>query len=143
MWVYVCVWWRNERPIKWFKINNLHWKILNLRNRKWILIKRPIDYILELIKHKYIHIIIFLPKNPAKTKHLKCYLSDQGSAWLLLQPVKVEVFHSKPYVVMFHDLLSDKESNMIRKLAAPKVSQFINKLKLNKQFMLIVQIKLS
>lgn len=60
-------------------------------------------------------------QTPAEEKHLKCYLSHQNSPYLLLQPVKVEVFHTKPYIAMFHDLLTDEESDMIKTYAAPKV----------------------
>lgn len=45
-----------------------------------------------------------------------------GSKWLILQPVKVEVFHKVPFIAMFHDLLTDSESDTIREMAAPAVS---------------------
>lgn len=60
---------------------------------------------------------------------MKCYLSNQNNPWLILQPIQLEIFHSKPYIAMIHNLLSDKESDMIRELAAPKVCLYIFYLK--------------
>ena len=61
-------------------------------------------------------------QKPEEEKHLKCYLSDQNNPYLILQPVKIEVFHTKPYIAIFHDLITDRESEMIKELAAPKVN---------------------
>jgi hypothetical protein len=56
-------------------------------------------------------------------------MSDQGNAWLKLQPIRIEVFHLQPYIAMFHDLITDRESDMIRNLAAPKVIPNCNRRK--------------
>lgn len=72
-----------------------------------------------------LHTLLTLPsqlQTPNQTKHLKCYYSDMGSKWLKLQPVKVEVHHQMPFIAIYHDLLSDSESEAIREMAAPMVS---------------------
>ncbi|XP_015792160.1 prolyl 4-hydroxylase subunit alpha-2-like [Tetranychus urticae] len=62
-------------------------------------------------------------RTPAETKDLTCYYSNMGSKWLILQPVKVEVFHKVPFIAMFHDLLTDSESDTIREMAAPALTR--------------------
>lgn len=63
-------------------------------------------------------------RSPAAESKLKCYYSHQNSSWLLLQPVKVEEFNHYPiYVVKFHDLLTDAESDKIRDIAAPRLQR--------------------
>ena len=57
----------------------------------------------------------------AEEKNLKCYLTNNGHPLLLMQPVRVEVFHEKPFVAMFHNLMSDSEMELLKELAAPIV----------------------
>lgn len=59
-------------------------------------------------------------RTPKQESKLKCFYSNQGDPWLYLQPVKVEKFHDYPYyIVMFHDLMTQKETDQVRKMAAP------------------------
>lgn len=67
--------------------------------------------------HSFSHLLFF--QTPAQDKALKCWYSHQGNPWLLLQPVKVEQFNHYPFVVMFHHLLTDRESDQVREMAAP------------------------
>lgn len=61
-------------------------------------------------------------QTPAQTKDLKCYYTDNNrDPWLLLQPVAVEVFNQMPFVCQFHKLLTDREAELVKELAAPMV----------------------
>lgn len=55
-----------------------------------------------------------------KAKKLMCYYSHEDSSWLLLQPLKVEILHPEP-LVMFHDILIDSESELIKEMSAKNV----------------------
>ncbi|XP_075402382.1 prolyl 4-hydroxylase subunit alpha-3 isoform X1 [Tenrec ecaudatus] len=50
---------------------------------------------------------------------LYCSLETNSSPYLLLQPVRKEVIHLEPYVVLYHDFVSDLEAQKIRELADP------------------------
>ncbi|XP_035578946.1 prolyl 4-hydroxylase subunit alpha-3 isoform X3 [Zalophus californianus] len=50
---------------------------------------------------------------------LYCSYETNSSPYLLLQPVRKEVIHLEPYVVLFHDFVSDVEAQKIRGLAEP------------------------
>ncbi|XP_074605321.1 prolyl 4-hydroxylase subunit alpha-1-like [Brevipalpus obovatus] len=62
-------------------------------------------------------------RTPFETKDLNCYYSNMDSKWLILQPVKVEVHYQKPFIAIFHDLMTDKESDAIRDMAAPMLTR--------------------
>lgn len=79
--------------------------------------------LLNMPLNSFISNWVFLQK-PEEEKHLKCYLSDQQNPYLILQPVKIEVFHTKPYIVIFHDLLTDKVSRLPPKLFKVQISNF-------------------
>jgi len=50
-------------------------------------------------------------------KHLTCYYSTRDDPYFTIHPVAVEVIHKKPHqVLMFHHILSDKESDTINDL---------------------------
>ena len=36
---------------------------------------------------------------------LSCWLDSRNEAWLLLQPVKVELVHRQPDIWLFHDVI--------------------------------------
>lgn len=40
---------------------------------------------------------------------------------MLLAPVKVEEFYLNPYIVLFHDVISDKEIEIVKQISIPKV----------------------
>ncbi|XP_019504872.1 PREDICTED: prolyl 4-hydroxylase subunit alpha-3 [Hipposideros armiger] len=50
---------------------------------------------------------------------LYCSYETNSSPYLLLQPIRKEVIHLEPYVVLYHDFVSDSEAQKIRGLAAP------------------------
>lgn len=85
------------------------------------LIKLDLYYFLHLHHHLFIFFLLLL-QTPNQTNHLKCYYSDMGSYWLKIQPIKVEVHNEKPFIAIYHHLLSDSESDAIREMAAPMVS---------------------
>ncbi|KAG9470098.1 hypothetical protein GDO78_018897 [Eleutherodactylus coqui] len=49
---------------------------------------------------------------------LKCSY-DANSPYLVLQPLKKEVVNTTPYIVLYHDFVSDYEAKKIKELAAP------------------------
>ncbi|KAG8176761.1 hypothetical protein JTE90_003392 [Oedothorax gibbosus] len=60
----------------------------------------------------------------AEESKLKCRLDDRGRhPYLLLRPLKVEERGLRPYVVQFHDLLTDGQTDMLRQIAEPKLSR--------------------
>uniref|UniRef100_G1PJY7 Prolyl 4-hydroxylase subunit alpha-3 n=1 Tax=Myotis lucifugus TaxID=59463 RepID=G1PJY7_MYOLU len=50
---------------------------------------------------------------------LHCSYETNSSPYLLLQPVRKEVIHLEPDVVLYHDFVSDLEAQKIRGLAEP------------------------
>jgi len=50
-------------------------------------------------------------------KHLNCFYSTRNDPYFTIHPVAVEVIHKEPHeVLVFHHILSDKESDTIRDL---------------------------
>jgi len=66
-------------------------------------------------------------RTPEQEKKLKCYYTigiNEKSPWLILQPVRVEEVNSYPiYIAMFHDVLTESESDQVRAMAAPKLQR--------------------
>ncbi|KAL3876586.1 hypothetical protein ACJMK2_034417 [Sinanodonta woodiana] len=59
-----------------------------------------------------------------KHKHkLVCRYRDNKNPLLLLQPVKEEEVYLDPWLVIFHDVISDRELNVIKQLAVPKLGR--------------------
>ncbi|XP_058543766.1 prolyl 4-hydroxylase subunit alpha-3 isoform X3 [Neofelis nebulosa] len=50
---------------------------------------------------------------------LYCSYETNSSPYLLLQPIRKEVIHLEPYVVLYHDFVNDLEAQKIRGLAEP------------------------
>ncbi|XP_040345259.1 prolyl 4-hydroxylase subunit alpha-3 isoform X4 [Herpailurus yagouaroundi] len=50
---------------------------------------------------------------------LYCSYETNSSPYLLLQPIRKEVIHLQPYVVLYHDFVNDLEAQKIRGLAEP------------------------
>lgn len=68
------------------------------------------------------HLLLFLIfQNFAESKHLMCDYFTNGNPYYLLQPVKREEVFKAPKIVMFHDVVTDKEIEIIKYLAQPKV----------------------
>lgn len=56
------------------------------------------------------------------THKLKCYYTTSGgNPLLLLAPVKVEEFYLNPYIVLYHDVISDREIEIVKEISVPKV----------------------
>ena len=55
------------------------------------------------------------------SSRLKCYYSRGHHPFLLLQPVKVEQVSLEPFIVVYHDVISDNEINKIQEMAKPEV----------------------
>ncbi|XP_074605323.1 prolyl 4-hydroxylase subunit alpha-2-like [Brevipalpus obovatus] len=56
-------------------------------------------------------------------KKLICYYSDQGSPWLILQPAKIEVVHPNATFLIFHDVISDKEIEILKELSVAQLER--------------------
>ena len=63
-------------------------------------------------------------QNFPESKDLTCDYYTNGHPYYLLQPVKREVVFKAPRIVLFHDVVSDKEIEIIKFLAQPRVSKF-------------------
>ncbi|XP_067996218.1 prolyl 4-hydroxylase subunit alpha-3 isoform X2 [Melanerpes formicivorus] len=50
---------------------------------------------------------------------LSCSYETNGSPYLLLQPAKKEVVQVQPYLVLYHDFITDLEAETIKGLAGP------------------------
>ena len=67
----------------------------------------------------------FLVRQTAKVEaSLRCRLVTRGHPALLLQPAKVEEQSLDPMIVVLHDLLTDKQTEILRQLGEPKVRHF-------------------
>nr|KAG5704894.1 hypothetical protein BaRGS_003877 [Batillaria attramentaria] len=53
---------------------------------------------------------------------LTCRYVHNNNPLLILQPAKEETMHIDPWLVLYHDVMSDKEISDIKFLATPKVS---------------------
>lgn len=58
---------------------------------------------------------------PEVEGNLRCRLVTRGHPALLLQPVKVEEQSLDPRIVVLHDLLTERQVNILRQLGEPKV----------------------
>jgi prolyl 4-hydroxylase len=56
---------------------------------------------------------------------LFCSYTSSSSAYLKLQPVKQEVISLHPQIVIYHDIISDHEIELIKRLAQPKARSII------------------
>lgn len=61
-------------------------------------------------------------RRPAQEKDLYCYVTNSNHPWLFIQPVKVEVMSLSPSILIYHELMTAAESELIRTLAKPMVS---------------------
>ena len=68
----------------------------------------------------------FLVRQTAKVEaSLRCRLVTRGHPALLLQPAKVEEQSLDPMIVVLHDLLTDKQTEILRQLGEPKVRHIL------------------
>ncbi|NXL92809.1 P4HA3 hydroxylase, partial [Alectura lathami] len=56
---------------------------------------------------------------PEQPSRLHCSYETNGSPHLLLRPAKKETLRLQPYVVLYHDFVSDAEAETIKRLAGP------------------------
>lgn len=55
------------------------------------------------------------------TSKLKCYYTNNSNPYLYLAPFKVEEAYHKPRILIFHDVMGDREIETIKKIAHPRV----------------------
>ncbi|CAI9739422.1 prolyl 4-hydroxylase subunit alpha-1-like isoform X2 [Octopus vulgaris] len=61
---------------------------------------------------------------PIKNAHkLKCKYAWYGHPYLYLARVKEEEMHFDPWLVVYHDILSDNEMNFVKSFATPKLNR--------------------
>lgn len=63
------------------------------------------------------------PQDQRLVAKLKCRLK-RNTPFLLLAPIKYEEASLSPYIVVFHEVMSDSEIEVIKNLAKPKVNIF-------------------
>ncbi|XP_067938123.1 prolyl 4-hydroxylase subunit alpha-1-like isoform X1 [Watersipora subatra] len=55
---------------------------------------------------------------------LRCFYTTSGDhPLLMLAPVKVEEFYLDPYIVLYHDVISDKEIKVMKEISTPKLAR--------------------
>lgn len=57
----------------------------------------------------------------AELSKLKCKYVTNNSAFLKIAPLKLEEAHTKPYIVIYHDVMYDDEIDLVKKMAKPRV----------------------
>ncbi|KFM72508.1 Prolyl 4-hydroxylase subunit alpha-2, partial [Stegodyphus mimosarum] len=62
-------------------------------------------------------------KSAEEESKLHCRYITNNSPYLLLQPVKEEELHLKPRLIVYHDILSDHEIEVIKYLAQPRLAR--------------------
>lgn len=54
-------------------------------------------------------------------RNLKCRNYHGGDPYLRIRPVKEELVYEDPKIWIYYDIISDKELDVVKKLARPKV----------------------
>ncbi|XP_074605324.1 prolyl 4-hydroxylase subunit alpha-3-like [Brevipalpus obovatus] len=81
---------------------------------------------------KFIHLCSGRSVPHHESQESICYYSNRNSFWLLVQPLKIEIFHPEEQLIMFHDILTESETKLLKELSAKKIGRsFIGK---NKNF---------
>lgn len=62
-------------------------------------------------------------RTPKQEAPLRCYLRHNNHPLLYLQPIRLEIHHEKPFVSVIHNLMTVREANLIRELAAPQLTR--------------------
>lgn len=62
-------------------------------------------------------------EKPFLKKELHCKYFHNDHPYMILQPSKLEVIHDKPYIVVFHDIMSDDEMQTVIELSAPRLKR--------------------
>lgn len=58
--------------------------------------------------------------DPALLAKLRCRYVTNKSPFLKIAPLKLEEAYLKPYIVIYHDVISDKEIEVIKQMAKPR-----------------------
>jgi hypothetical protein len=83
-------------------------------------------YNVYYILHFKITFFIFFYSKPRENVHtLVCRYRHNNHPRLVLSPVKEEEVYRDATMVLFHDMLSDKEMKVIKALATPRVIYFL------------------
>jgi len=61
-------------------------------------------------------------RSPKVEAGLRCRLVTRNHPLLLLQPLKIEEQSNDPMIVVLHDLLTDRQTDILRQLGEPKLS---------------------
>ncbi|KAF8789386.1 Prolyl 4-hydroxylase subunit alpha-2 like protein [Argiope bruennichi] len=59
----------------------------------------------------------------AQESKLVCRLDNKGHPYLLLRPLRIEERSLDPYVVMYHDLLTEAQTELLKQIAEPKLAR--------------------
>ncbi|XP_065089085.1 prolyl 4-hydroxylase subunit alpha-1-like [Ochlerotatus camptorhynchus] len=59
-------------------------------------------------------------RNASETSNLKCRYVTSGSAFTRLAPLKLEEVHILPRIVLYHNVLSDNEIQVLKRIAKPR-----------------------
>lgn len=59
-------------------------------------------------------------RSVAKTSKLKCRYVTNKSPFLKIAPLKLEEANLKPYIVIYHDVIAEKEMELVKRLAKPR-----------------------
>jgi hypothetical protein len=83
-------------------------------------------YNVYYILHFKITFFIFFYSKPRENVHtLVCRYRHNNQPRLVLSPVKEEEVYRDATMVLFHDMLSDKEMKVIKALATPRVIYYL------------------
>jgi prolyl 4-hydroxylase len=58
---------------------------------------------------------------PSRAKNLKCSYLTNGNPFLLIGPIKQEEVFDKPQIWVYYDVITNKQIEIFKKLAFPKV----------------------
>lgn len=62
--------------------------------------------------------------DPKESAQLKCRYVTNKSPFLTIAPLKLEEAKMKPYIVIYHDVIYDREIEEIKQMAKPRVRQY-------------------
>lgn len=74
------------------------------------------DTLVKLCRGEALH-------EPKELSKLKCRYVTNEVAFLKIAPIKMEVVNLEPYIVVFHDVLYDREIEEIKQVAKSKVME--------------------
>lgn len=61
--------------------------------------------------------------SPEYRATLSCFYDTRGEAYFRLMPVKVEILHHNPELMVFHDVISDREIEAVKTMAQPMLAR--------------------